>query len=79
MMNLTFYYTYLITIQYYEDNTMGSERQWLPHDHYKKKSNIKVHKTTLPTIKTNGYYTISYHTIPYYTIIYYTISYHTIL
>ena len=32
----------LITIQHYRYDTMGSERQWLPHGQYKKTYNIQL-------------------------------------
>ena len=56
--NLTFYYTVLITTQYYRDDTMGSERQWLPHGQHEKTRNVNLNTTnTTDNLISNGYYT----------------------
>ena len=62
-MSFTFNYTYQITLQHYRYDTMGSERQWLPHGLRKETRNIKLTTTTLQSTKIIGSRTrILFHT-----------------
>ena len=53
----TFKYIFFITIQHYRCDTMGCERQWLPHGQYKKTCNVNLTTTILQMIKANKIYT----------------------
>ena len=53
----TCYYTVLITIKHFRDDTMGSERQWLPHGQYEKTCNLNLNTTnTTDNVIFNGCY-----------------------
>ena len=42
--------SFLFAIQHCRDDTMGSERQWLPHGQYEKTRNVKLTTTTQQAI-----------------------------